>query len=43
MNYYTIALPTLFLDGDSRNDSKINKSVMLASIKFIYSSKRFDG
>ena len=33
----------LLLYGDVRYESKINKSVVLASIKFIYSSKRFDG
>ena len=31
------------LYGDGRYDSKTNKSIILASIKFIYSSKRFDG
>ena len=31
------------LYGDGRYDSKTNKSMILASIKFIYSSKRFDG
>ena len=30
-------------DGDGRYDSKINKSIILAPINFIYSSKRFDG
>ena len=31
------------LYGDGRYNSKTNKSIILASIKFIYSSKRFDG
>ena len=31
------------LYGDGRYDSKTNKSIILASIKYIYSSKRFDG
>ena len=31
------------LYGDGRYDSKTNNSIILASIKFIYSSKRFDG
>ena len=31
------------LYGDGRYDSKTSKSIILASIKFIYSSKRFDG
>ena len=33
----------LLLYGDSRYDSKTNKSLILASIKFNYSSKGFDG
>ena len=33
----------LLLNGDDRYDSKTNKSIILASINFIYSSKRFDG
>ena len=33
----------LVLYGDGRYDSKANKSIILASINFIYSSKRFDG
>ena len=33
----------LLLYGDGRYDSKTNKSIILASINFIYSSKRFDG
>ena len=33
----------LVLYGDGRYDSKTNKSIILASINFIYSSKRFDG
>ena len=33
----------LFLYGDDRYDSKTNKSIILASINFVYSSKRFDG
>ena len=32
----------LLLDEDDRYDSETNKSIILASIKFIYSSKRFD-
>ena len=31
------------LYGDGSYNSKTNKSIKLASIKFIYSSKRFDG
>ena len=33
----------LVLNGDGRYHSKTNKSIILVSIKFIYSSKRFDG
>ena len=33
----------LLVYGDSRFDSKTNKSIILASVKFIYSSKGFDG
>ena len=33
----------LLLYGDGRYDSKTNKSIILASINFMYSSKRFDG
>ena len=33
----------LFLYGDHRYNSKTNKSIILVSINFIYSSKRFDG
>ena len=33
----------LLLYGDGRYDSKTNKSIILVSINFIYSSKRFDG
>ena len=33
----------LVLYGDGRYDSKTNKSIILASINFIYSSKCFDG
>ena len=33
----------LLMYGDGRYDSKTNKSIILASINFIYSSKRFDG
>ena len=33
----------LLLYGDGRYDSKTNKSIILTSINFIYSSKRFDG
>ena len=33
----------LLLYRDDRYDSKTNKSIMLAFINFIYSSKRFDG
>ena len=33
----------LLLYGDCRYNSKTNKSIILASINFIYSSKRFDG
>ena len=33
----------LLLYRDGRYDIKISKSIMLASVKFIYSSKRFDG
>ena len=32
----------LLLYGDGRYDSKTNKNLILASINFIYSSKRFD-
>ena len=35
--------PKLLLYGDDRYDRKINKSIILASINFIHSSKRFDG
>ena len=37
------SLPKLLLYGDSRYGSKSIKSITLASINFIYSSKRFDG
>ena len=37
------SLMKLLLYGDNRYDSKTNKSIILASINFIYSSKRFDG
>ena len=33
----------LLLYGDSRYESKTNTSIILTSIKFIYSSKHFDG
>ena len=33
----------LLLYGDDRYDSKTNKTIILASINFIYSSKRFEG
>ena len=33
----------MLLYGDGRYDSKTNKSIILVSINFIYSSKRFDG
>ena len=33
----------LFLYGDGKYDSKTNKTIILASINFISSSKRFDG
>ena len=33
----------LLLYRDGRYQSKTNKSIMLASINFIYFSKRFDG
>ena len=36
--YFTKSL----LYGDGRYDGKINKSIILASIKFIFSSKLFD-
>ena len=29
-------------NGDNRNDSKTNKSMILGSINLIYSSKRYD-
>ena len=32
----------LVLYQDDRHDSKTNKSIILTSINFIYSSKRFD-
>ena len=38
-NFFT----KLLVYGDSRFDSKTNKSIILASVKFIYSSKGFDG
>ena len=38
-NFFTKVL----LHGDDRYDSKTNKIIILASITFIYSSKRFDG
>ena len=37
------SLTKLLLYGDGRYDSKTNKSLILASINFIYSSKSFDG
>ena len=37
------SLTKLVLYGDGRCDSKKTKSLILASINFIYSSKRFDG
>ena len=33
----------LLLYGDSRYGNKTNKSIVLASVNFIYSSERFDG
>ena len=36
-------LTKLLLYGDDRYDCKTNKSIILASINFIHSSKRFDG
>ena len=37
------SLTKLLLYGDDRYDCKTNKSITLASINFIHSSKRFDG
>ena len=37
------SLTKLLPYGDDRYDSKTYKSIILASIKFIYSSKCFDG
>ena len=36
------SLTKLLLYGDGRYDSKTNKSIILASMNFIYSSKCFD-
>ena len=33
----------IYVYGDGRYDSKTNKSIILASINFVYSSKGFDG
>ena len=37
------SLMKLLLYGNDRYDCKTNKSIILASINFIRSSKRFDG
>ena len=37
------SLTKLLLYGDDRYDCKTNKSIILASINFIHSSRRFDG
>ena len=37
------SLTKLLLHGDDRCDSETNESITLASINFIYSSKRTDG
>ena len=37
------SLTKLLLYGDDRNNCKTNKSLILASINFIHSSRRFDG
>ena len=43
LTLYKKSFTKLFLYGDDRDDSKTNKSIILASINFTYSSKRFDG
>ena len=43
LTLYEKSFTKLLLYGGGRYDNKINKSIILASINFIYSSIRFDG
>ena len=43
LNLDEISLTKLLLYGDSKFENKVNKNVLLASINFVLSTKRFEG
>ena len=43
LNLDEISLTKLLLYGDSKCENKVNKNVLLASINFVLSTKRFEG
>ena len=43
LNLDEISLTKLLLYGDSKFENKVNKKILLASINFVLSTKRFEG
>ena len=43
LNLDEISLTKLLLYGDSKYENKVNKKILLASINFVLSTKRFEG
>ena len=43
LNLDEISLTKLLLYGDSKFENKVNKKMLLASINFVLSTKRFEG
>ena len=43
LNLDEISLTKLLLYGDSKYENKVNKKILLASINFVLSAKRFEG
>ena len=43
LNLDEISLTKLLLYGDSKYENKVNKKILLASINFFLSTKRFEG
>ena len=43
LNLDQISLTKLLLYGDSKYENNVNKKILLASINFILSAKRFEG
>ena len=43
LNLDEISLTKLLLYGDSKFENKVNKNILLASINFVLSTKRFEG